>query len=107
MMNGLIPLSRGGDAGIGGKARNLAANPYLSLHLDNSDDVIIVEGPAEEVIDRRQRAIVDRAMAGKYELGTGDSGEDPNPLFAMRPRLAFAWTGDDFGATATRWTFGA
>jgi hypothetical protein len=89
------------------KARNLAANPYLSLHLDSSDQALIVEGATEEVVDQSVRTQVDQALAGKYDLDSDNSVQDANPLFAMRPEVAFAWDGDDYGATATRWTFGS
>ena len=87
------------------KARNLAANPYLSLHLDDSGQVLIVEGPAVEIVDPKERSAVDEVMASKYELEATNPAEDPNPLFAMRPKVAFAWSGEEFGATATRWRF--
>jgi len=87
------------------KARNLAANPYLSLHLDSSRQVLIVEGPVAEIVDLRERSLVDKAMASKYDLEAVNPAEDPNPVFSMRPRLAFAWSGEDYGATATRWRF--
>lgn len=35
------------------KARNLAANPHLSIHLESGDDVIILEGTAVEISDKK------------------------------------------------------
>jgi nitroimidazol reductase NimA-like FMN-containing flavoprotein (pyridoxamine 5'-phosphate oxidase superfamily) len=87
------------------KARNLAANPYLSLHLDDNRQVLIVEGPVSEIVDSRERFLVDQAMARKYDLADDNPAEDPNPVFSMRPKVAFAWSGEDYGATATRWRF--
>lgn len=34
------------------KAKNLAANPSLVIHLESGDDAVILEGAAEEVDDR-------------------------------------------------------
>ncbi len=36
------------------KARNLVHNPALSIHLESGDDVVILEGTAEEVAELRQ-----------------------------------------------------
>lgn len=87
------------------KARNLLNNPYLALHLDSSEQVVIVEGLVGEVGDPGLRAQVGRVYGVKYALPAEEPGHDPNPMFALRPRLAFAWSGDDFAASATRWTF--
>ena len=89
------------------KARNLVDNPYITLHLDSSEQAVIVEGPARQIGDAQLRALVDRAYAAKYDLETGAPGDDPNPIYAVRPRFAFAWSGSDFAASATRWTFGS
>ena len=87
------------------KARNLVDNPYMTLHLDSSEQAVMVEGPARQIGDARLRALVDRAYATKYDLAADAAGDDPNPIFALRPRSAFAWSGSDFAASATRWTF--
>ena len=87
------------------KARNLLNNPYLALHLDGSEQVVIIEGLAGEVGDPGLRTRVDSAYGSKYDLPANEPGDDASPLFVMRPRLAFAWSGSDFAATATRWTF--
>jgi len=88
------------------KARNIAASPYLSIHLDSSEEVVIVEGLAEEVGDAHTRANVDQAFSSKYDLEADAPAEDSSPIFSLRPKLAFAWSGSDFAASATRWTFG-
>ena len=82
------------------KARNLAANPQLVVHLESGDDAVILEGVAEEVTDAALRTRVGEAYAAKYAEGTGG---DENPLYALRPRVAFAWLERDFPRTATRW----
>jgi hypothetical protein len=89
------------------KARNLANNPYLSLHLDSSDEVVILEGSVDEVVDPAVRALVDQTMASKYDLEPGNTGGEVNPLYTVRPEIAFAWSFDEFGKSATRWTFGS
>jgi hypothetical protein len=86
------------------KARNLAANPEVVVHLESGDDCVIFEGVAEEVGDAALRRRVGGAYADKYGLdAVGDAGEDASPLYALRTRVAFAWRESDFPVTATRW----
>jgi nitroimidazol reductase NimA-like FMN-containing flavoprotein (pyridoxamine 5'-phosphate oxidase superfamily) len=88
------------------KARNMAANPALTVHLESGDDCVILEGTAKEMTDGDGGlfdAIAD-AYADKYdgyrpELATGEG------TFALRPRVAFAWLEKDYPRTATRWRF--
>ena len=87
------------------KARNLLGSPYVALHLDGNDQVVIVEGAAGEIGDPGLRTQVDRAYGAKYGLPADSPGDDPNPMFVLQPRQAFAWSGSDFAASATRWTF--
>ena len=81
------------------KARNLAANPQVAIHLDSSEDVVIVEGMAEEVMDPAQHMRIDDAYEAKYDIRHG------TPVFALRPTLAFAWNSGDYPLSTTRWTF--
>jgi hypothetical protein len=85
------------------KARNLASNPHVSVHLESGDEVVIVEGVVDKLTDdnadpdllRR----VDDAYEAKYGMRHG------TPVWALRPRVAFGWT--EYPTTVTRWTFGA
>ncbi len=97
--------------GGGRKVRNLRANPSVVLHLESGEDVVIVEGETTE-ISRPQRALFDRidaAYAAKYDYKPSDnlSGPEDVPyleggLFAVRPRVIFAWS--QFPADVTRFT---
>lgn len=60
------------------RARNLAENPAAVVHLESSDEVVILEGEAPEQWDH-------------------------GGLWAMRPKTAFGWS--DFPADTTRWRF--
>jgi nitroimidazol reductase NimA-like FMN-containing flavoprotein (pyridoxamine 5'-phosphate oxidase superfamily) len=82
-------------------ARNLEANPRVSIHLENGDDVVIIEGLAEAFADR-DGALFPRvadAFAAKYDYRP----EEPSG-YVLRPRVAYAWS--SFPADATRWRFG-
>jgi general stress protein 26 len=86
------------------KAKNLAANPSLVIHLESGDDAVILEGAAEEVDDRGLIRRLDQAYSRKYKMRLTDA---PGHLviYAVRPRVAFGWRERDFPRSPTRWRF--
>jgi general stress protein 26 len=100
-------------------ARNLAANPALVVHLESGDDVVILKGTAEVVTNAALLARIGKFFAAKYEGGE-EPGEEPGGaegdaggaegdaggggMYAVRPRVAYAWS--QFPGNATRWRFG-
>lgn len=80
------------------KARNLAVDPGVTVHLESGDDVVILEGIAEEITDSALLSRIDDAYAAKYGIRHG------TPVWAVRSRVAFAWS--RFPGDATRWIFG-
>ena len=86
------------------KARNLAANPAVVVHLESGDDVVILEGEVEEVSDP---ATLDRftdAYDVKYRFRPNTT--DPaQVVYRLRPRLAFTWGEKDYPQSALRWIF--
>ena len=93
------------------RARNLAANPALAVHLESGDEVVILEGEAHEA-GRPERSLAEQlaaAFTAKY-AATHDYRPAPDQwdnggLWTMRPRLAFGWS--QFPNTVTRWRFPA
>lgn len=87
------------------KARNLAHNAAVSIHLDSGDDVVILEGTAVEVdlTDKSQLKKLDAASHAKYKMPMVVGPE--NVLYSVRPRVVLAWTEKDFPNNATRWQF--
>jgi len=90
------------------RGRNIAENPSVVVHLESGEDVVIVEGTAEQIVppDAGLAARLVDALESKY----GASGYHPTAeqwneggLYAIRPRKVFAWT--QFPADATRFTF--
>jgi hypothetical protein len=81
--------------------RNILANPFMSLHLESGNEVVIVEGIVEDVAepDRALYTRVADAYEAKYNYRLPDHG-----FFLLRPRAALGWT--EFPGDATRWTFG-
>ena len=87
------------------KARNLAGNPEISVHLESGDEVAILEGAVDVVSDAAEVKAVDVAYKKKYGMKVTEAPGDVC-LFGVRPRVAFAWREKDFNQFATRWIFG-
>jgi PPOX class probable F420-dependent enzyme len=92
------------------KARNLAHNPNVAVHLESGDEAVILEGVAEELAapgsSLSERII--EAYAAKYvdpETGEAFRPDSAAGMLAVRPRVVFAWLERDFPRTATRWVF--
>lgn len=89
------------------KARNLAANPALVVHLESGDEVVILEGIAEQLIDAPPelwQRIADQ-YAAKYDGFRPDPPSPLGPFIALRPQVALGWREQDFVRSATRWRF--
>lgn len=89
------------------RSRNLAANPHLSVHLESGDEVVIIEGKAEQVTDP---ALIRRFLemnAAKYNMPVDQlAAPDMHVLvYRVKPSLALAWLERDYPNTATRWVF--
>ena len=80
------------------KARDIAADPRVVIHLESGDEVVIVESDVErfEVTEETAAAYSDKYMPFEAEVGT---------WFVARPRRAFAWTEKAYPKDATRFDF--
>ena len=83
------------------KARNFAANPAVSVHLESGDEAVILEGVVVRVDDGAIKQAIDKASKKKYGMGIMGS----SPLFQLHVQRAFAWREQDFPTSATRWVF--
>jgi hypothetical protein len=94
-----------GTGRLSRKARNLAHNPAISIHLDSGDDVVILEGTAVEVdlTNKSQLKKLNAASRAKYKMPMAIAPE--NVIYSVRPRVVLAWTEKDFPNNATRWQF--
>ena len=88
--------------------KNLAQNPAAVVSIERGDDVVIVEGDAEQVFELED-GLVERLLAGyaKYRT-THDYEADPENwlgggIWRVRPLKVFGWS--SFPADTTRWTF--
>jgi len=75
------------------KARNLAANPRCVICSERAEQAVVVEGVAEQFGELYQK---------KYKWDMKDFSE---PIYIVRPRVAFGLFEKKFMASATRWTF--
>jgi nitroimidazol reductase NimA-like FMN-containing flavoprotein (pyridoxamine 5'-phosphate oxidase superfamily) len=85
------------------KARNIARNRHVSVHLESGDDVVIVEGVAEEVDQKALARQLEAVCRKKYGMPMSVMPESVS--FRVRPRVVLAWTETDFPNNATRWEF--
>ncbi len=91
------------------RARNLAADPRLLVHLESGEDVLIVHGTAEDQGTPAQVPHVVAALSAKY---TGqadrqylpDADPDFDVVYAVRPRSAMMWRLADYDDSQRRWT---
>jgi PPOX class probable F420-dependent enzyme len=88
------------------KARNLARNPRLDVHLESGDEVVVVHGIAHELADPSLEPPLISAFREKYGHEViPDSMDALNGRFyAVRPRAVLAWM--HFPTDVTRWDFG-
>jgi PPOX class probable F420-dependent enzyme len=89
------------------KARNLAANPRASLHLESGDEVVILDGHVRVTEDATLLARFGELYNAKYGL---DPVKDVMPgaiFYVFVPGKGLSWQEHDFPRTATRWTFSA
>lgn len=84
------------------KGRNLSRSPECVVHLESGDDVVILEGAAENT---RNVELLRRAADGfeeKYDWRP-EVEEPGEGWWLLRPRRAYAWLERDYPSTATRY----
>lgn len=91
------------------KARNLAADPRVVVHLESAEDVLIMRGIAEDLGAPAQVPGVVAALAAKYTgeedrpyLPDADPGFDI--VYAIKPHSAMMWQLIDYEGSQRRWT---
>ena len=115
-MGGRMPSRPGGpgwttDSTLGrawrrAGGRNLATNPAVGIHLESGDEVVIVEGRAEEIVpDPALAARLVEDTLTKYKNRTDPADWQKGGLYVVRPQVVLAW-GQSL-KDPTRWRFGA
>jgi hypothetical protein len=90
------------------KARNLAENPKCIVCTEHAHEAIIVEGVAEIADVAARRKFLPRyERKYKFDMSTmkADILSMKEPVFAVRPRVAFALWEKYFQSKSTRWIF--
>ena len=84
--------------------RNLVKNPAVSVHLDSSDDVIILHGNAYlQIPDHEVAAELSKASAAKYGYAPSPEEYESSGAHVFHPLTVFAWK--QFPKDVTRWEF--
>ncbi len=90
------------------KARNLALNANCVVCTELANEAVIVEGVAE-IADVPARRKFLRAYERKYQFDMKGMKQDilsmKEPVFAVRPRVAFGLWEKEFVGKTTRWKF--
>jgi hypothetical protein len=84
------------------KAKNLASNPRCVIATGRADTAVIVEGQAESIKVPPELNFF-KTYEKKYKWDM--SGMQEEPVFAVRPRVAFGLVEKTFSKSATRWVF--
>ncbi len=90
------------------KARHVAANAHVVVHLESADNVVIVNGYLEDLGLPQEHVDVLGALEAKYSdpadacyLPSADP--DFDVLWRLRPDRAMLWRLDEYDASQARW----
>ena len=93
-------------------AQNLATQPAITVHLESGNEVVIIEGVAQQVSDVSLLEQVVNLYNQKYHWNLDPMHLD-GPFYAVRPQVAFGWHFEESDinpessalGNATRWRF--
>jgi nitroimidazol reductase NimA-like FMN-containing flavoprotein (pyridoxamine 5'-phosphate oxidase superfamily) len=84
------------------KTKNLATNPNCVLSAGTTDEAVILEGRASKIRDKETLKEFAATYLKKYRFDPSTMNE---PVFVIRPKVAFGQIEKTFPKTATRWSF--
>jgi Pyridoxamine 5'-phosphate oxidase len=91
------------------KARNLESNAHCVIGTEQAHEAVIVEGVAEKLRDVEQLEELLSLYQRKYDYDMSTMREDilalREPIFAVRPRVAFGLEEKASLQNTTRWRF--
>jgi hypothetical protein len=103
--NGRLLFSTGSQSR---KSRNLAKNPNCVVCTEQANEAVILEGLAE-IADVAARRKFLAKYKPKYNFDMSSMKDDilsmKEPVFAVRPKVAFALWEKHFQTKSTRWKF--
>ena len=77
------------------------ANPQMTVHLEDGNQAVIVEGTVEDVIDVGEELY--KRVTDVYAAKYNNYRPEDHGFFVFRPQVAFGWR--QFPQSATRWRF--
>lgn len=84
--------------------RNLGTNPAISVHLDSSDDVVILQGEAHLQTPEHDLAVqLSKSSKEKYGYASKPEDYEASGVQIFQPLTVFAWK--QFPKDVTRWRF--
>ncbi len=89
------------------KARNIDADPRLTMTTDNALEPVVVDGTADRVVDRHARTRFLGLLNAKYGVDHAIEFLDPgvNGSYRVTPSRVFGLVEADFVGSPTRWVF--
>jgi nitroimidazol reductase NimA-like FMN-containing flavoprotein (pyridoxamine 5'-phosphate oxidase superfamily) len=91
------------------KAKNLAANPQCTMGTEDASEAVFLEGMVDQEKNARQIRRFIRLYEKKYNWPLGGMADDlialRDPVFYLRPNVAFGLWEKKFATTATRRLF--
>jgi general stress protein 26 len=84
------------------KTRNLATNPMCVLCAGEADEAVVLEGRVSKIRDKKTLKEFADAYVKKYSFDPSTMNE---PVFVVRPKVAFGQIEKTYPKTATRWKF--
>lgn len=84
------------------KGRNLSKNPRCVIGTEKAHEAVIVEGVVEINSDPQLRKKFNKRYQKKYQW---DMSAFADPVYVLRPRVAFGLYEKDFLGKTTRWQF--
>lgn len=105
-MDGALYFSTGSKSR---KAQNLGKNPHCTMCTENAAEAVILEGEVEA--EKNVARIRDflKLYEKKYKWDMSDMADDllklKEPVFLLRPKVAFGMAEKTFSKSATRWIF--
>jgi nitroimidazol reductase NimA-like FMN-containing flavoprotein (pyridoxamine 5'-phosphate oxidase superfamily) len=107
-LGGAIYFSTGSESR---KAKNLAGNAQCVMGTEKAHEAVVVEGTAERVTNEALLKKILRLYERKYRFDMRGFEKDilalKEPIFALRPRVAFGLEEKSYMTSATRWEFPA
>jgi len=91
------------------KAKNLSGNPHCTICTENAAEAVIIEGTTETEKDVAKIREFLKVYEKKYKFDMSgmedDMSEMKEPVFFLRPKVAFGMVEKTFIKSATRWIF--